>query len=230
MTLEQRIRGDIEARIQSGEWRPGDRIPFEHELVETYGCARATVSKALEGLARSGLIERRRKAGSFVAHPPVHSAVLDVPDLPQLVRERGEAYRWDLGARALLPGGAAAADSGIAGPALLVEGTHWAAADPICFETRLIALDAVAEAAQEPFDTTPPGTWLLQKTPWTRARHHIRAVPAAKAVAGRLLVPAGTACLQIERWTWRADVPVTMVTQIFPGERYDLVAEFKPGR
>ena len=90
MTVEARIRRDIEARIHSGEWRPGHRIPFEHELVATYGCARATVSKALGGLAKDGLIERRRKAGSFVAHPQVHSAVLEVPDLAQVIAARGE--------------------------------------------------------------------------------------------------------------------------------------------
>ncbi|WP_163449962.1 GntR family transcriptional regulator, partial [Escherichia coli] len=80
MTLQERIRSDIEERIRSGELRPGDRIPFEHELVAHYGCARATVSKALERLAHAGLIERRRKVGSFVAHPQVHAAVLAVPD------------------------------------------------------------------------------------------------------------------------------------------------------
>ena len=94
MTLEKRIRGDIEARIRSGELKPGDRIPFEHELTVTYACARATVSKALTGLARAGLIERRRKAGSFVAHPHVQTAVLEVPDLEKLILARGEAYRW----------------------------------------------------------------------------------------------------------------------------------------
>ncbi|WP_163571162.1 GntR family transcriptional regulator, partial [Klebsiella pneumoniae] len=37
MTLQERIRSDIEERIRSGELRPGDRIPFEHELVAHYG-------------------------------------------------------------------------------------------------------------------------------------------------------------------------------------------------
>ena len=44
MTLDARIRHDIEAQIQSGALRPGARIPFEHELAAQYGCARATVS------------------------------------------------------------------------------------------------------------------------------------------------------------------------------------------
>ncbi|WP_157216380.1 UTRA domain-containing protein [Flavisphingomonas formosensis] len=229
MTLEQRIRSDIEERIHSGEWPPGTRIPFEHELVERYGCARATVSKALESLARAGLIERRRKAGSFVAHPQVHSAVLDVPDLPQLIASRGEIYRWDRGVRRMALPSDLADETGIGRPALLIEGTHHSGASAFGIETRLIALDAVPDAAKESFLMTPPGTWLLSHTPWTQARHRIRAVAATGSVARRLGVVSGTACLELQRWTWRSGVPVTHVTQLFPGDRYDIVAEFKPG-
>lgn len=229
MTLEQRIRTDIEHRIHSGEWRPGTRIPFEHELVETYGCARATVSKALEGLARAGLIERRRKAGSFVAHPQVHSAVLDVPDLPQLIASRGEIYRWNLGVRRKALPIDLESETEIAAPALLIEGTHYSGGAPFGIETRLIALDAVPDAADESFLMIPPGTWLLSHTPWTQARHRIRAVMATGSVARRLGVVSGTACLELQRWTWRSGTPVTHVTQLFPGDRYEIVAEFKPG-
>ena len=65
-SLHERILGEIEERILSGEWAPGVRIPFEHELAAHYHCSRMTVNKALSELAKAGLIERRRKAGSFV--------------------------------------------------------------------------------------------------------------------------------------------------------------------
>ncbi|MFY8153816.1 MAG: GntR family transcriptional regulator, partial [Hyphomicrobiales bacterium] len=57
-TLHQRIRGDIEGRIMSGDLKPGDRIPFEHELSAHYGCSRMTVNKVLSALVDAGLIER----------------------------------------------------------------------------------------------------------------------------------------------------------------------------
>ncbi|MCF3948855.1 GntR family transcriptional regulator, partial [Acidiphilium iwatense] len=78
--LHQRIIADLEAKILSGEWPPGYRIPFEHQLVAHYGCARMTVNKAISTLTAAGLIVRRRRAGSFVASPPVQSAVLQIPD------------------------------------------------------------------------------------------------------------------------------------------------------
>jgi GntR family histidine utilization transcriptional repressor len=224
VTLDQRIRGDIETRIRSGEWRPGDRIPFEHELVATYQCARGTVSKALEGLARAGLIERRRKAGSFVAHPPVHSAVLDVPDLPQLIAARDENYRWELLKRELIT----RSMDDFTAPALRVEGTHLSNDAPFCFETRLISLVTLPEASEADFADMPPGTWLSRHIPWTQARHRIKAVGASSIVARRLQVKAGTPCLEVQRRTWRMDEPVTAVTQVFPGDRFDLNAEFQP--
>ena len=67
--LHQRIRSEIEGRILSGEWAPGYRIPFEHEMMARHRCARMTVSKALSGLASAGLIVRRKGSGSFVARP-----------------------------------------------------------------------------------------------------------------------------------------------------------------
>lgn len=223
MTVEARIRRDIEARIHSGEWRPGHRIPFEHELVATYGCARATVSKALGGLAKDGLIERRRKAGSFVAHPQVHSAVLEVPDLAQVIAARGEEYRWQLTNRRV-------ADSAgdVPLPALLVEGVHHGGGEPFALERRLIALAAVPDAAQESFANEAPGTWLLHHVPWTAARHRIRAVEASAAEAKALGLRPRGACLELERTTWRAGQIVTHVRQLFRGDRYDLVAEFRP--
>ncbi|VVT14442.1 Histidine utilization repressor [Sphingomonas sp. EC-HK361] len=226
MTIERRIRSDIEARIHSGEWRPGDRIPFEHELVATYGCARATVGKALGTLARSGLIERRRKAGSFVAHPQVHSAVLAVPDLAEVITARGEAYRWQQTVRR---------DSrpddcpDFPSPALLIEGVHCGGGEPFALERRLIVLAVVPDAAKASFLEEAPGTWLLRHVPWTTAEHQIKAVEASPAEARALGLRARSACLELRRTTWRAEETVTFVRQLFRGDRFDLVARFSPG-
>ena len=98
-SLHRRIIADIEARILSGEWPPGWRIPFEHELTAQYGCARMTVSKALTQLAGAGLIERRRKAGTFVTQPHSQSAVLEIPDVKAEVAALGLPYRFAIVAR-----------------------------------------------------------------------------------------------------------------------------------
>ena len=218
----RRIRDDIEGKIQSGEWKPGTRIPIEQELAARYGCARATVSKALGELVAAGLVERRRKAGSFVAHPPVHSAVMTVPDLAELIAARGEAYRWE--AHAIVRRkNAGAADT------LQIDGIHFAADEPFALESRTIELAEVPAAAEANFAVEAPGTWLLAHIPWTSARHVVRAVAATRTEAKALATGSGAACLQLERDTWRGDRPVTHVRQLFRGDRFDLVAEFQAG-
>jgi GntR family histidine utilization transcriptional repressor len=84
--LHRRIRSDIAERILSGEWPPGFRIPFEHELMADYDCSRMTVSKALAPLAERGMIVRRKRFGSFVARPRIHSVLLDIPDIQAEIR------------------------------------------------------------------------------------------------------------------------------------------------
>lgn len=225
MNPARRIRDEIAAAIRSGEWRPGDRVPTEQELAARYGCARATVSKALGELAAAGLVERRRKAGTFVAHPPVHSAVMTVPDLAELIAARGEAYGWVLKTMRTEADGDALRPA----PTLRVEGVHFAAGEPFALETRFIALGEVPDAASADFRVEAPGTWLLGHIPWTEARHLIRAVMPTRADASQLGVGARTACLELDRTTWRAGRVVTHVRQLFRGDRFDLVAEFNAG-
>src|SRR6188472_2825539 len=95
-TLYKRIRRDIERRILTGEWPPGHRIPFEHELMARYGCARMTVSKALSELAQADLIERRRRAGTFVRRPKFLSAVLQIADIRAEITALGRSYGYQL--------------------------------------------------------------------------------------------------------------------------------------
>ncbi len=90
------IRRDIQNRIASGELRPGDAIPSEHELKELYGCSRMTVSKALSALTSEGLIQRRRRAGSQVAMPRNAQTVLKIHDLKAEIAASGRAYRCEI--------------------------------------------------------------------------------------------------------------------------------------
>lgn len=231
MTLDARIRHDIEARIRSGDWRPGHRIPTEQELCANYSCARATVSKALTALSRTGLIERRKKAGSFVAYPHLNTTILEVPDIGAIVTGRGEAYRWVMASVDHLdavPAGWRDDWPDAAGPVLGTRGVHWADAQPLGVEERLIDLATVPEAATADFGGDAPGSWLLGHVAWSQACHRIRAVPADTQVGRALAIAPGAPCLRIERWTWRATNPVTYARQTFRGDRYDLSADFRP--
>ncbi len=233
-TLNQRIRSDIESRILSGEWQPGYRIPFEHELMEQYRCSRMTVNKVLTTLAESGMIERRRRAGSFVARQPPHleQVALEIPDIAVAVANRGHRYEFELlehehrRAKATVAEEVQLVGNGYL---LAMRCLHLADGKPLALERRLINPDAVPETLDVDFSVHPPGSWLLQNVSWTRGEHRISAVAANEAEAALLKVPVGTACLVIDRQTWRGEQPITWVRQKFLGDAYDLIARFAPG-
>jgi len=52
--------------LQSGKWKPGERIPTESQLEQQFGVSRITVARAVRDLESAGLVERRRGAGTFV--------------------------------------------------------------------------------------------------------------------------------------------------------------------
>jgi GntR family histidine utilization transcriptional repressor len=229
--LYQRIRNDLEAKILSGAWPPGHRVPFEHELMQTYCCSRMTVNKVLSALAAAGLVVRRRRAGSFVSRPRVQSAILQIPDLKAEVEKRGERYVYrllDLSKRTVLAHDRARLGVGGRTPVLALRCRHEAEGQPFAIEDRLINLQAVPDALKQDFSITPPNTWLVGHVPWTEAEHRITACNADQAIALDLAIDAGAACLVIERRTWRNGEPITAVRIIHPGHLYDLIARFTP--
>lgn len=231
-TLTERIRSDIEARIISGAWPPGMRIPFEHQLMKEYGCSRMTASKAIGDLAQAGLVERRRRAGTFVAHHEFESFVLEIPQIHALVALSGEPYAFEVllhKRRKATPSRADEVQLVGRGDLVEVRGIHHAGPKPLALEERYISVAAIPAAADANFSVTPPGSWLLKHVPWSRAEQRITAVAATAREAALLKVAPAAPCLVVERRTWRNGSPVTYVRSIFPGDRYHLVGHFAPG-
>jgi GntR family transcriptional regulator, histidine utilization repressor len=231
VALYQRIRNDLESRILSGEWPPGHRVPFEHELMDLYACSRMTVNKVISGLASAGLVERRRRAGTFVARPPIQSAVLQIPDLKAEVEGRGECYGYVLMDRQQRI--ATSSDMKRLGVSartsiLALRCLHLSQARPFAVEDRLISLRAVPDAQHQDFSVVLPNAWLVSHVPWTEAEHRISAAKPDERARTDLQVRADEACLILDRRTWRNGEPITSVRMIHPGHLYDVVARFTP--
>lgn len=230
-TLHQQILREIEGNIVSGAWPPGHRIPFEIDLAAQYGVSRMTVNKVLTQLAKAGLVERRRRSGSFVRQPQAQSAVLEIQDIRNEVEQLGQPYRFHVESRRVRRARQADQrwiDVAEGGRLLEVRTLHFAGAAPFCVEERLINLDVVPTAADARFEEQTPGQWLLDQVPWSSAEHRVQATGAHADMASQLHVPAGTACLVIERRTWSTQGPVTYVRFTYPGDRHTLVARFTP--
>jgi len=69
----KRIQNVIRRRIENGQLMPGDVVDSERELAKLHKVSLMTARHALADLAREGIVERRRGAGTYVAPPQMAS-------------------------------------------------------------------------------------------------------------------------------------------------------------
>lgn len=119
MTLYDRIKDDLLAKIKDGTYPEGQTIPSELELADLYGVSRPTIRQALQILVSDGYLEKRRKRGTVVTKPKVNqSFTMDIRSFEDAMRLAGrmpktnvlvfkrERARGDIADRLELPKGA----------------------------------------------------------------------------------------------------------------------------
>ncbi len=79
--LSDRLAARIEAQIDGGELKPGDRLPTEQKLAEAHGVSRTVVREAVHQLKSQGLVRSRQGSGVYVTEPPAHRALAFDPKL-----------------------------------------------------------------------------------------------------------------------------------------------------
>lgn len=230
-SLHDLIRGELREKILSGFWPPGHRIPSELELSQHYDCSRMTVNKAVTELAKAGLIVRKRKAGSIVLPQRSQNAILQIHDVRDEVAGLGKDYGYALEDHALrtaTPAERAGTDLSARQRVVALRCLHSADGVPFCLEERIINPQVVPMAATADFAHNSPAPWLLEHVPWSEAEHRIAAEPAGPDRAGALRIAPQSACLVVERWTWKRGEFVTHVRFTYPGESFALQARFAP--
>ena len=206
------IKASVLKRIRDKTWPPNTLIPGEIELAAEFGCARATVNRAMRELVEDGFLDRKRKAGTRVKSSPTRQAKFVIPLIREEIEAKGQEYRYVLLARKhgpapdwltrrlnLAPG----AD------VLHLQCLHLGAGTPFQFEDRWINLRAVPTAADADFKQSGPNEWLVNQVPFTDVELTFSANSAGQHVAEHLSVAQATALFTIERITWLETLPVT---------------------
>lgn len=218
----QWIAAEARRRIAARLWLPGARIPDEAALAAEFGCARATVNRALRELAAAGLLVRRRKAGSFVAETPARKATFEIPIIRQDVEARGllHGYRLVSAETAAVPVPLQAL-LGLSGapPFLHLLALHLAGGRPFCLEDRWLN-PATPGAATADFAALSANEWLVRNRPFSAGSIAFFALAADAGLAGLLGCPPGAALFAIERATFAGAEPITAVRLTYaPGYR-----------
>ncbi len=212
------VKQNVLDRIRDKTWAPGAIIPNEIDLAEEFGCARATVNRAMRELADEGILDRKRKAGTRVNASPIRSAKFAIPLVRVEVEATGAAYRYVLvskktqtapdwlRARMDLP-----PDSQV----MHLKCMHYADNAPFQFEDRWINIAAVPQIKQADFNNVGPNEWLLDQVPFTDVELSFSARSATVELAQFLSVPIGEPIFTAERTTWLNKTPVTFAQLSF---------------
>lgn len=229
MMTWQAVQSEVLSRIRGGFWRPGQLIPTESELAVEFGCARATVNRALTSLAASGLLERRRKVVTRIAKHPPQSSTLPKNFLRGEIESKGAVYGYRLiGTSRVVP----AAD--IAQLLMLKPGqevleirAEFSTDDrPYCGEELWVNLDAVPGIETAVLNEVSAYEWLTENV---ALNHGNLAVSATSVktdfVSNALSAQRGAPVLVIERTNWADAAAIAVSRQYFP-EGHTLSALF----
>ncbi|WP_458789835.1 GntR family transcriptional regulator [Yoonia sp. MH D7] len=217
------VKADILSQITKGIFETGGLIPNETDLAAQYGCARATVNRAMRELADDGIIERRRKAGSRVRASPIRQARFDIPVVRKEITAKGAAYRFSLVTQAVKQAPdwlRARMKLDADGQVLHLICMHYADGDPYQHEDRWINLGALPQAESADFNVVGPNEWLIGTVPFSDAEISFSAGLVDASLTDYLASPIGEAVFTIERSTWWEGQAITFVRLTHrPGHR-----------
>jgi GntR family histidine utilization transcriptional repressor len=213
MTGWEAIRDEVMRRIRARDWAPGAIIPGEAALAVEFGCARATVNRALRDLAAAGVLERRRKAGTRVALNPVRRATLAIPVTRQEIEGRGQRYAYSLIEDRLDVAPVAVASAlGLPPGARMrrLVSVHFADRRPFLYEERWLN-PSVLGATEPDFASLSANEWLVANIPYASGDITFSAASASAEEALVFGVAEGTPLFIVERTTWTAEAAITSV-------------------
>jgi GntR family histidine utilization transcriptional repressor len=232
-SLGQRIRQFVEAKIESGEWPEGHRVPSETELAERLGAARMTVHGALRALAAEGLVVRRPGAGTHVAAKKPRATMMEVRNIVDEIAERGHRHeaRVEL-LRSEACDLAIATELGIPTGSVVHHSVivHFENGRPLQIEDRHVLPAFARDYLKLDFTRTTPYAYLMSQGPLDEVEHVIQALTPDEPTRALLTMAPGEPVLHVHRRTWSGGRVVSSARLIHPGSRYSLFGRFRPAR
>src|ERR1039457_6403323 len=103
--MYRQIADDLRRQIEEGILAPGQQLPTELDLRETYNASRNTVRDAIKGLITRGLVETRPGQGTFVVETIIPFATTLTGDPQTASGGEGATYAQEVIARLRRPQG-----------------------------------------------------------------------------------------------------------------------------
>jgi GntR family transcriptional regulator, histidine utilization repressor len=231
--LYLQIKRLIVGKIQSGEWKSGDKIPTEHALVRDLKASRMTINRALRELTQDGILARRQGSGTFVAPAKLETGLLEIKNIADEIAFRGNSHNSEILAleAAKAPDDISRVMSGSSGNIFFhCVLLHRENDVPVQLEVRYVNPELVPDFLDQDFGSETPSGFLIRTVPYSRADHRISAEIPSKEHKRLLDLKDGEPVLTLERHTYAADKVITTVRLYHPGSRFAFGGAFTPDR
>ncbi|MEE4246256.1 MAG: histidine utilization repressor [Kangiellaceae bacterium] len=226
-----KVKRHIMDGIKNGEWRPGDQVPSENELVRLCQVSRMTARRALEELDAEGIIVRVRGKGSFVAEEKHQSSLFEIKNIKQEIIDAGHKHSVQLYEMSEIPATLELIELfGLEQNDTVFHSVivHYQDNLPIQLEERFINRQTAPDYLQQDFKNTTPNEYLTRVAPLTEAEHIIEAIVPEKHIYSLLELDTDEAVLLLTRTTWSFGQAVSYAKLYHPGKRYRLGNKFSP--
>lgn len=226
----------LRERVRLGEWKPGDLIPSERELSETYEISRMTARQAITDLVNEGVFYREQGKGTFVAQNKITQQLLQLTGFTEDIRARGQHPSTKVLSAAMSPADEITAEHlriNVGQMVFCLRRLRLADAEPLAIEVSLLNFKGCETLAEENLEENSLYQLLETKygLPLMEADQEIEAGIATPEHAEILKIPVGSSVLFTRRTTYTdRNRPIEYARSVYCGAKYTFHTHLKRDR
>jgi GntR family transcriptional regulator, N-acetylglucosamine utilization regulator len=223
----------LREKIRTGEWKPGDLIPSERELSETYGISRMTTRQAITDLVNEGVFYREQGKGTFVTRHKITQQLMRLTGFTEDIRARGQQPSTKVLSVEMQPANEVIAEKLRVDAGQLVfciQRLRLADGEPLAIEHSHINFKGCEKLLEEDLEQNSLYKLLELKygVPLMEAEQELEAGLAGVEEAQLLKIPTGSSVLYTRRTTFTDRYqPIEYARAIYCGSKYVFYTHLK---
>lgn len=225
--------------IEEGRRKPGDLLPSEAELCETYGISRTAVRQALDQLVQDGLLQKEKGRRTLVRNPTAGaSLVQELRGFFDEMTRRGEEVHTDILGQTVVPAPPSVAEElqlGSGDDVLRLDRIRRIGEEPIVFVRTYLPAPRFTELVDR--DMHESSLYHLLAEDYgvvaTSGRRRFEAMAADEDIAELVSVEPGTAMMKVTAVNFdQHEVPFEYFLAWYRGDRttFDVLVEPSTGK
>jgi len=221
-----RIRDWLRDAIERGDYRPGQRIPSEDELMKRFGVSRGTVRQAIYELVLEGWLYRVQGSGTYVSRPKYRQTLSRLTSFTEDMRSLGLTPSARLLACRHQPADRKIAEALKIAPGeevIYIERLRLANNEPMALNISIMPYKFVPNLEKENLETKSLYEILERQYGLLlfRAEQTLEPTIADQKTAKLLSVPVGAPILLVEGIVYlKNGTPIEWVRILYRGDRY----------